>query len=38
MDVASSLQAVTEEIILKIAKNIHSEYNIENYVCQEVLH
>ncbi len=30
MDVASSLQAVTEEIILKIAKNIHSEYNIEN--------
>ncbi len=30
MDVASSLQAVTEEIILKIAKNIRSEYNIDN--------
>ena len=30
MDVASSLQAVTEEIILKISKNIQSEYKIEN--------
>ena len=30
MDVASSLQAVTEEIILKITRDIRSEYNIGN--------
>ncbi len=30
MDVASSLQAVTEEIILKITRDIRSEYNIDN--------
>jgi carbamoyltransferase len=30
MDMASSIQAVTEEIVLKIAKNIRKEYQIEN--------
>ena len=30
MDIASSLQAVTETIILKITKNISEEYNIKN--------
>ena len=30
MDVASSIQAVTEEIVLKIAKNISSKYRIKN--------
>jgi len=30
MDIASSIQAVTEEIILKITKNISNEYKIKN--------
>ena len=30
MDVASSIQAVTEEIMLKIAKSLSEEYKIEN--------
>ena len=30
MDIASSIQEVTEEIVLKIAKNISEEYNIKN--------
>ena len=30
MDVASSIQAVTEEIVLKITKNISSKYKIKN--------
>ena len=30
MDIASSIQAVTEEIILKIVKNIAKEYKIKN--------
>jgi len=30
MDVAASIQSVTEEIVLKITKNISSEYNIKN--------
>jgi len=30
MDIASSLQAVTEEIVLKITKSIRAEYKIEN--------
>ena len=30
MDIASSIQAVTEDIILKITKNISKEYKIEN--------
>ena len=30
MNIASSLQAVTEEIVLKITKSIRSEYKIEN--------
>ena len=30
MDIASSLQAVTEEIVLKITKSIREEYKIEN--------
>ncbi len=30
MDIASSIQAVTEEIILKLTKSISEEFNIEN--------
>ena len=30
MDIASSIQAVTEEIILRLTKNIANEYNIKN--------
>ena len=30
MDIASSIQAITEEIILKLAKNISKEYKIKN--------
>ena len=30
MDIASSIQAVTEEIILKLTKSIKKEYNINN--------
>ena len=30
MDIASSIQTVIEEVILKIVKNIRKEYNIEN--------
>jgi carbamoyltransferase len=30
MDIASSIQAVTEEIVLKITKNISQEYKIKN--------
>ncbi len=30
MDIASSIQIVIEEVILKIVKNIRKEYNIEN--------
>ena len=30
MDVASSIQAVTEEVVLKITKNLRQEYNIDN--------
>ena len=30
MDVASSIQAVTEEIVIKLTRNISQEYNIKN--------
>ena len=30
MDIASSIQYVLEEVILKIAKNVRDEYNIKN--------
>jgi len=30
MDIASSLQAITEEIVLKLARSIRDEYKIEN--------
>ena len=30
MDIAASIQAVTEEIVLRITKNISSKYNIKN--------
>ena len=30
MDIAASIQAVTEEIILKLTKSIREEYNIKN--------
>ena len=30
MDMASSIQAVTEEIVMKLAQNLRSEYGIEN--------
>ena len=30
MDVASSIQAVTEEIVLRISRNLASKYNIKN--------
>ena len=30
MDIASSIQAVTEEIVLRITKSISKEYNIKN--------
>tara|TARA_B110000503_G_scaffold83326_1_gene127169 strand:+ start:2355 stop:4184 length:1830 start_codon:yes stop_codon:yes gene_type:complete len=30
MDIASSIQAVTEEVVLKIAKNVQEEYGIDN--------
>ena len=30
MDIASSIQKVTEEIMLKIARNLHTEFGIEN--------
>ena len=30
MDIAASIQKVTEEIVIKIAKNISEEYNIKN--------
>ncbi len=30
MDIASSIQAATEEILLKITSNIHQEYKIDN--------
>ena len=35
MDIASSIQIVIEEIILKIVKNIRKEYNIENLCLAE---
>ena len=30
MDIASSIQAVTEEVVLRLTKNISKEYNIKN--------
>ena len=37
MDIASSIQKVSEEIILKIAKSIRKEFNLKTYVWQVVL-
>ena len=30
MDIASSIQAVTEEVVLRLTKNISKEYNIKH--------
>ena len=30
MDIASSIQAVTEEIVIRLTKNIANEYKIKN--------
>ena len=39
MDITSSIQKVTEEIMIKLAKSIRKEFGIAIiYVLQEVLH
>ena len=38
MDIAASVQKITEDIILKIAKNLRNEYGLENLCLADVVH
>ena len=38
MDIASSLQAVTEEIVSKLPPKLKKNIKLKIYACREVLH